>query len=131
MGSRTLKRLFAGLLFAGLTLGAAHAFNADDLARLKASGSCERCDLRGADLKGMDLAGANLTRASLRNSDLKDPNLSGADLANAIFSDAVFRPTNLSGTDLRTARGLQDEQLEMACGDGTKVPDGMTNSPCD
>jgi uncharacterized protein YjbI with pentapeptide repeats len=39
------------------------AFDAEDLERLKATGSCRGCDLSGADLHGLNLVGADLRGA--------------------------------------------------------------------
>jgi hypothetical protein len=52
-------------------------------------------DLRGADLRGADLSNANLRGADLDDADLSDASLSGANLSYAHLSGA-----NLSGADL-------------------------------
>lgn len=56
----------------------------------------ERANLRGADLRGADLSGANL-----RGADLSGANLSGADLRWADLCGA-----NLSGADLSEAKNI-------------------------
>jgi len=106
-----VKWLMAGLLCAGLAMGTAQAFDADDLARLKDTGECERCDLRRADLKGLNLAGARLSRAILRDADLKDANLEGADLSQADLRRADLEKANLAGANL-TAADLRNTDLE-------------------
>ncbi|PMB07394.1 hypothetical protein CI594_00605, partial [Fischerella thermalis CCMEE 5196] len=53
------------LTFIGLT-NQAFAFNQLDLDQLKATGSCPRCDLSGADLSRLNLTGANLRGANLK-----------------------------------------------------------------
>ena len=58
----------------------------------------ERVDLRGADLRGAYLTGANLRRA-----DLRDANLTGAYLSRADLTGANLRGAYLTGADLRDA----------------------------
>ena len=58
----------------------------------------ERANLRGANLRGADLCGANLRDANLCGADLCDANLRGADLRDANLCDA-----NLCGANLRDA----------------------------
>ena len=70
----------AGLL--AVTVNA-HAFEKNDLDRLKATGSCERCDLNFAYMKQANLKGANLEKAKLREAELKETDLSGANLKRA------------------------------------------------
>ena len=54
-----------------------------------------RADLRGAEISGADLRGADLSRADLRGAELSGAYLSGADLSRA----------DLRGADLSGARG--------------------------
>jgi uncharacterized protein YjbI with pentapeptide repeats len=60
-------------------------------------------DLTGADLRGIDLDGVNLSGAVLRDTYLGDATLSGADLSFADLSDAGLRDADLSVADLRGA----------------------------
>jgi uncharacterized protein YjbI with pentapeptide repeats len=62
-------------------------------------------DLRGVDLSGADLSDANLSGACLRGADLReacldDADLSGADLSGADLREACLDDANLSGADL-------------------------------
>ena len=66
-----------------------------------------------------DFSGANLNGARLTNVDLRGSDLSGADLANA----------NLSGSDL-TGTNVTQQQLDSACGSGTRLPPGLRIQPC-
>ena len=66
-----------------------------------------------------DFSDANLRGARLTNADLREANLSGADLTDA----------NLSGSDL-TGSNVTQEQLDNACGSGTKLPAGLAIGPC-
>ena len=55
------------------------AFEASELAKLKAGGACPRCDLSGADLIGAEVAHADFTNAQLGGAVLGD--LRGTDSA--------------------------------------------------
>ncbi len=53
-------------------------------------------------------------------------NLGGANL-----KDTVLRLTNFSGADLTGARGITQEQLDRACGDGaTGLPANLSIGIC-
>ena len=60
-------------------------------------------NLNGANLYGADLCRANLYGADLRGADLYRANLYGADLRKANLSEANLRGANLYGTDLSGA----------------------------
>jgi uncharacterized protein YjbI with pentapeptide repeats len=76
-----------------------------------------RAVFSGADLAGADLSYANISRALFDGAVL-----SGVDLTGAYTLLAHFE-----GTDLSETVGLEQEQLEIACGDAeTKLPDGLT-----
>ncbi|MEM9264926.1 MAG: pentapeptide repeat-containing protein [Cyanobacteria bacterium P01_F01_bin.13] len=62
------------------------AVDEDDLKRLLETNECPGCDLREADLRRLNLSGANLE---------------GADLKEANFFYAILDGANLSGADLR------------------------------
>lgn len=83
-------------------------------------------DLRGFDLKDIDLSGADLTNALLESADLRGANLknarlTGANLENAYCKNADFSGADLSSANLRgaffqranlrTAKGLTMENL--------------------
>jgi hypothetical protein len=108
---KLLKALSACLI---LTSGAAFAFDTSHLERLRATGSCEKCDLSKAQLKGAsNLVGANLNGtnlwaaylagANLAGASLNAANLTRANLAGANLSGASLRVTNLSGANLAGA----------------------------
>ena len=73
-------------------------------------------DLSRAKLRGANLSGAYLTGADLSGANLRKATLSDAYLLNANLSGAYLLDANLSGADLRDATGLQQKQLDMACG---------------
>ncbi len=103
------------------------AASLDDLQKLKETGSCPECDLRGADLIGAKLQGADLRKADLgaisiemnggfvgiaklREADLSDANLTGAKLNGADLRGANLRKANVSEADLWQA-DLQEANL--------------------
>lgn len=127
---------FAGASLVGSDLRQAHLtgsnFGGADLTR---------ADLSDAEITGVNLGGADLSHASLRSSALTGVNLKGADLSVADLSDAVAVGVNfagadlghamLSGADLSRSHGLDQDQLNDACGDGhTRLPDGLSIRPC-
>src|SRR6516162_8013440 len=82
--------------------------------------------LSGADLSLAHLSGANLSRADLSRADLSGANLSRADLSAADLSDANLGNAGLSGATLSNAKNLTQTQLDEACGNATKLPEGLT-----
>jgi hypothetical protein len=83
-------------------------------------------DLKGINLACADLAGINFSGALLETADLRYTNLSGADLRGADFSGAKLARAILRGANLRMAKGLTTEQLHYAEGDKkTLLPIGM------
>jgi uncharacterized protein YjbI with pentapeptide repeats len=67
-------------------------------------------DFDGADLRGLDLSGANLAKASCHEVDLSGADLSGANLNQALLWDANLSGANLSGANLEKA-GLRNANL--------------------
>ncbi len=79
-----------GLACAGPTL----AFDADHLAKVKASEDCTGCDLSGAslyfaDLSDADLSATNLTDANLSRANLVGANLTGARMRHVILCNTI------------------------------------------
>ncbi|HEY9599446.1 MAG TPA: serine/threonine-protein kinase [Cyanophyceae cyanobacterium] len=123
------------------TLSLSHKRNNLDvpLSQLQETRQCQRCNLSGADLRGMNLKGVDLTGADLKNADLrgtdlrsatlKDVNLTNADLRaadlrgtyleNADLTEADLRGTNLNSTDLR---GVNFNKADTR---GAIMPDGF------
>jgi uncharacterized protein YjbI with pentapeptide repeats len=56
------------------------------------------------DLRGEDLAGADLRRAIFDGSDLEGADLSGADMRGASFKNSNLMKAALDGSDMRNAR---------------------------
>jgi len=59
-----------------------------------------RANLRGANLSGSSLCGADLTHANLRDANLSGSSLCGANLIHANLTHADLRDANLSGSSL-------------------------------
>ena len=91
----------------------------ENFRQLLATNACPSCDLAGADLTRIKLAGANLeganlagvkfsladlSGANLRNANLQGANLGGADLANADLEGANLTGALLEGAFLATAK---------------------------
>ena len=95
---------------------------ADDISlmKLKATNSCEGCDLSNTDLTDADLTDANLTNADLTGANLTDANLTNADL-----TDAILVSANLTNADLKNLQNLSKAKL---C--KTTLPWGVDNSGC-
>jgi hypothetical protein len=89
------------------------------------------------NLRGADLAFANLTNAQMYMVDLKDANLSDADLSSAFLKDANLSGADLSSADLSDAdltradlshaKGMSTEELEQETSSlGSAImPDGQ------
>ena len=91
--------------------------------RLKATMSCERCDLKAADLKQANLNAAELWDANLAGAKLRDASLRGASLDGANLEGADLRGADLSGAMLDDVRGAK------YC--NTRTDSGIDHSGCD
>jgi uncharacterized protein YjbI with pentapeptide repeats len=103
-----------------------------------------RCDLAGATLRGANLSKgdfgrsvfdrADLSGANFRYSSLSRASLRGAKLDGADFTQAYLFAVRVEATDLSAAKGLQQAQIELACGDAkTKLPAALrrpSSWPC-
>lgn len=90
-----------GVLLLGSTEG--NAFDAEDLEKLKSTGSCPNCELRNANLQNANLTYAKLQKADLRGANLQQAHLVGADFQEADLRVAYIGGANLQGADLRVA----------------------------
>ncbi|MFD7862045.1 pentapeptide repeat-containing protein [Streptomyces sp. NPDC059783] len=98
---------------------------AGELVRATAPGRKKRA-LRGADLIGARMKGADLRGADLRGAYLIAADLSGADLRFSVVIGADLRDADLSGADLTGAVFLTQSQLNAARGDrATRLPDAL------
>mgnify|MGYP000521158307 CR=1 FL=1 len=106
---RVMKRSFVGFclfLLAGYLLVVFLDSPVTNVGLLKVRGFCRFCDLTNANLREIDLGGADLyyadlTGANLSWSNLSSANLNGTDLTGADLTGADLRWANLSQTDLR------------------------------
>ena len=142
-----------GTRFSGADLRGAR-MQGIDLRRVEMEGA----DLRHARLDGADLRAAALPGADLRGASLKEANLGGLEVSNraALYGGGVERErgrgnvpmgganlrwAQLEGTQLRGARleganltetvGLDQTQLDQACGDEhTQLPNGLSIPTC-
>ena len=90
--------------------GQVGAYDEKDVEKLNATGNCQKCDLREANLTWANLEGANLEDANLYGAKLE-----GADLGGANLTGAKLEGANLEGAKLCR----------------TTMPDGtMVNSGC-
>lgn len=94
------------------------AENPNHLKQLRETQQCRKCDLSGADLRGIklakaDLRDANLSGANLSEVVLEGANLKGANLQKAVLVKANLRFTNLEGVNLSGAN-LSDADLRNA-----------------
>lgn len=93
-----LKNLLASIsLMLTLPL-VANAFVPEDLEKTKNEKKCPGCDLRNANLSGL-----NLVEASLEGANLMGANLSGTKLNDAVLDDASLENANLSNAILHGA----------------------------
>ena len=101
-----MKRLLLTILFVfSAQIG---AYDEIDLVALKTTGHCPGCDLHeaylvGAELREADLRGVNLAEANLYHAVLFGADLTGADLRGVNLYDSFLTKANLSGADLREA----------------------------
>ena len=88
-------------------------------------------NLQDADLQYTSLTGSNVSNSHLVNTNLSNTDLSEANLNHAWLSQVDFSGANLSGADLghvdlRDDKGLTQEQIDEAKGDGrTRLPDHL------
>lgn len=98
----------------------------------------QRADFTGAQLSGSSFEKAELGRTNFNKAVLTGVKFSLANLSRATFAastiggpvdfDRAFMfLTRIEGLDLSAATGLQQAQIELACGDeSTKLPSGLT-----
>ncbi len=82
--------------------------------------SFEGANLKGIDLKSLDLSSGMFRNANFRYADLTNTNLSNADLSGASLRHAVLVNTNLSGADLTNA-DLTHADIRGAVMVGTRI----------
>ena len=91
------------MLIASLAYGETKKFDSTNLEKLKNTNSCNSCDLREADFRGVNLLVADLGGADVRGADFSLANLSGVNFKKANLRGANFTEANLLGANLRKA----------------------------
>ena len=90
-----------------------------------------RTSFEGADLRDVNAFGAVMSSANLRGADLAHATFVGTWLEGADLTDANLEGVNFSGARLIGTKGLTQDQLNAACGDGaTKAPEGLALPSC-
>lgn len=112
------------------------SFGKAELQRANFSGA----NLSGANFSKADLGRANFDNAILKNNNFERANLSRVDFSKAKLSgkfqieNAYLLQTNIENVDFSGAIGLEQWQVNMACGnDDTILPAGLTQPddwPC-
>ena len=103
--------VFLSLLITPVSIPAACAYNAGDVAAVTSGNNCPGADLSGADLIGADLTGLDLTGA----------NLQGANLTGARLERAILNKADLQNTKLKRAV-FSEAQLADACLRNVEAP---------
>ncbi len=86
-----------------------------------------RASFQGSDFQGAHFENTNLTGAKLRHGKFQNTDFDGA-----ILIDTQLNEANFSGANLSKVQGLQQAQLDTACGDeNTRLPFGLSLPYCD
>lgn len=114
--------------FAGMSAEGA-SFTAAELQRADFTGA----RLTGGNFEKAELGRANFDKAVLTGATFSLANLSRADLSTATFEGPIVLDrafmflTRIEGLDLSAAQGLEQEQVDLACGNAqTKLPAGLS-----
>lgn len=110
------------VLVCTVALAASQPANPEHVEQLKKTLQCPGCDLREAELGGVQLQNAQLQNADLSGASLYGTDLRGADLTGAILNDADLEMADLTGAIGATLGAAKTD-------DRTKCPDG-TAGPC-
>ena len=82
----------------------------------------EKADLGRANFAGTSLTGANFPYANLSRADFRGSNFTSS----IDFTGAYFFLTRIEGVNLGKAKGLEQRQIDMSCGDDkTRLPSGL------
>ena len=121
---------FANIIAEGASFAGAELQRANFAGARLAGASFEKAELGRADFDKAVLTGTKFSFANLSRADLSGASLEGP----AIFERAFMFLTRIEGLDLSAASGLEQAQIDLACGDtSTKLPAGLsapTTWPC-
>ena len=95
--------------------------NPDNVERLKATLQCTDCNLREAELGGLQLEKAQLQNADLSGASLYGTNLRDANLTGAILNDADLEMADLTGA-VGATLGAAKTDSRTICPDGSAGP---------
>ncbi|GLS85587.1 hypothetical protein GCM10010873_05600 [Cypionkella aquatica] len=126
-GANLEKSLASRSDFSGASLRGARLVKAEFL----------RVSFVGADLTDADLSNGDFYRNDFSNAKLSGANMNDAIMPRTVFTGAVMAGANLAGAflerthfenvDLSGVVGLEQSQLDQACGDSTTIlPAGLT-----
>lgn len=115
---------FTGATTAGTSFSNSELFGATT-ANVRASGNFASAEVTASNLSGGDFSNADFSNASLDGA-----RLTGGSFSRADFSNASLRRTDIREADLSGARGLTQDQISEACGDGsTRLPGRLSPRP--
>lgn len=145
-----MRATMAGSMAAGASLEYVQSYrtnfeNTDFTNASFGKAELQRANFSGANLSGVNFSKADLGRAKFDNAILNNNNFERANLSRVDFSkaklsgkfqikNAYLLQTNIETVDFSGAVGLEQWQVNMACGnDDTVLPAGLTqpeNWPC-
>jgi len=97
-----------------------------------AEANLERADLSRGIFSKADFAGAKLDNANLTEAEFESGKFLNAEFGNAILIDTKFDKADFSGANMSGVQGLQQAQLDVACGDEkTRLPVGLSLPYCE
>lgn len=108
---------------AGATFAAAELQRASFKDAVLTNAVFDKAELGRADFSGAELTGARFRYTNLSRADLSKAKFEGG----LDFSRAFLFLTRIEGLDLSSSTGLEQEQVDLACGNAeTKLPPGFT-----
>ncbi|PIO46485.1 pentapeptide repeat-containing protein [Phyllobacterium zundukense] len=114
---------FAGISADGASFAAAELQRADFSGARLTGGNFEKAELGRANFDKAVLTGARFTLANLSRADLSSATFEGP----LVFDRAFMFLTRIEGLDLSAATGLEQKQVDLACGNAeTKLPAGLS-----
>lgn len=133
-GATLSKAEAARAVFDGTNLNGANFTKAElNRASFKAANLADS-DLSKSELGRADFTDANLSNSNISFANLARANFSGANVTRVELTSSYLYLTRIEGIDLSTTTGLEQGQIELACGDdSTKLPDDLqrpSNWPC-
>jgi uncharacterized protein YjbI with pentapeptide repeats len=117
------RSTFAGAVADGANFVSAELQRADFTGAQLTKANFEKAELGRANFDKAVLTGVSFALANLSRADLTGASYEGA----IVFDRAFMFLTRIEGLDLSAATGLQQMQIDLACGDSsTKLPSGLS-----